>query len=56
MEGAASTTLSLQCGQLPPDANFSMIVAVGIAFGTVMNHTDIQQVRYAGSAQVISAG
>lgn len=53
MNGGASTTLSLHCDPVPPDSNFSIIVAVGIAFGAVANDTEIQQVRYAGSAQVI---
>ena len=54
MKGGMPTTLSLQCKELPPDTNFSLMLSVGIAFGTVMNEADIRQVRYAGSAQVLA--
>ena len=52
--GGEVTKLTLQCNTLPPDSNFSVILAVGIAFGTVMSESNIQQVRHAGSAQVLT--
>lgn len=54
MKGATATTLKLQVNETPPDTNFTIVLSVGIAFGTVVDTAEIRQVRYAGSAQVLA--
>lgn len=49
-----STTLDLQFSHSLPDASFSLILGIGIRYGTPQGGHDIHQVKHAGHARVLS--
>ncbi|WP_315819043.1 hypothetical protein [Paraflavitalea speifideaquila] len=54
-QGAPSTALELKYTDLPPDEHFSLVLAIGVRFGTQYNVNDIRQAKYAGCAKVLMA-
>jgi len=52
--GSPATTLSVNLDAIPPDKAHSVMLTIGIRFGTMINPDTVQQVRYAGSAKVLA--
>jgi hypothetical protein len=51
---AAPANLELNTAADPPDDLFSLILSVGIRYGTMKNNSVIEQVRHAGSAKILA--
>ncbi len=51
---AEVTFLGLSLAQPPPDAEFSLMLSVGIRYGQPGANGTIEQVRHAGSARVLA--
>jgi hypothetical protein len=54
-QGAPSTTLELKYNAPPPDDHFTLVLAIGVRYGTQYNVDDIRQAKYAGCAKVLMA-
>jgi len=52
--GSEATTLALKIETIPPDDHFTLMLSVGIRFGSVTGPDTIQQVKYAGCAKILS--
>jgi hypothetical protein len=55
LNGSAATTLEINIGNTPPWDAFTLILSIGIRFGTIGADGNIQQVKYAGSAKILAA-
>ena len=54
LNGAAAETIHLKFDSVPPDNNYSLLLSIGIAFGTITTGNQVQQVKYAGAAKVLA--
>jgi len=54
-KNAPATTLEMTHPTLPPDQSFSLVLSIGICFGTMSDATTVQQVKYAGAAKILAA-
>jgi hypothetical protein len=52
---AEAITLALKLKTIPPDNAFTLMLSVGIRYGSVKAADTIEQVKYAGSAKVVMA-
>lgn len=52
-DGMEATTLTLALDTLPPDAAHTLVLTLGIAYGTVLHGRHIEQVKRAGSACIV---
>jgi hypothetical protein len=53
LEGAPAMSLDIALGELPPDANYSLVLSVGIRFGFTSNKGNVEEVKRAGAAKVL---
>ena len=53
LEGAPAMSLAVALGELPPEANYSLVLSVGIRFGFVSNKGTVEEVKRAGAAKVL---
>jgi hypothetical protein len=53
LEGAPAMSLDIALGEIPPDANYSLVLSVGIRFGFTSNKGSVQEVKRAGAAKVL---
>ena len=56
MNGSPATVLELKYPIQPPDEHFSLVLAIGIRFGTMRDAVTVEQVPYAGAAKVLAMG
>lgn len=56
LKKSPATTLTLMLDAIPPDNAYSLILSVGVRFGTMQDATTVQQVKYAGCAKVLTVG
>lgn len=54
MNGSPATVLDIQYPVAPPDEHYSVILAIGIRFGTMRDATMVEQVPYVGAAKVLA--
>lgn len=57
LSGSPATVLEVSLpapASLPPSNAFSMMLSVGIRFGTVIENNDVRQVKYAGAAKILA--
>jgi hypothetical protein len=52
-EVSEAHSLDLKLPALPPDDSFTLMVSVGIRYGTMLSARIVNQVKYAGSAKVL---
>lgn len=55
-EGSGAMEVDIQSGIIPPDTNFTLVLAVGIRYGELKTLHHIGQVPRAGSAKVLEVG
>jgi len=55
LQGSPALTLDLQQTHTPPDQSFSLVLSIGIRFGTMRDAATVQQVKYAGAAKILVA-
>lgn len=55
-QGAPATTLELKYTTFPPDDHFTLVLAIGVRYGTQYDVHDIRQAKYAGCAKVLAVG
>jgi hypothetical protein len=53
LKGAAATALDISMNMQLPDQSFSLVLSIGICYGTMQDTISVQQVKYAGSAKVL---
>ncbi|MBT1706951.1 hypothetical protein KK062_01880 [Fulvivirgaceae bacterium PWU5] len=53
LEGAPAMSLDIAFGELPPDADYSLVLSVGIRFGFTSNKGTVEEVKRAGAAKVL---
>jgi hypothetical protein len=53
-EGSPATTLEIQLENTPPDNNFSLMLCIGVRFGTIGANNKIEQVKYVGSGKILA--
>src|SRR5262249_8956020 len=53
LKGSAAVPLEMQLDRQPPDQSFSLMLSVGIRFGTMLDANAVQQVKRAGNARVL---
>ncbi|NII24523.1 hypothetical protein HB364_05505 [Pseudoflavitalea sp. X16] len=53
-QGAPATPLEVKHSSLPPDEHFTLVLAIGVRYGTQYNTHTIQQAKYAGCAKVLA--
>jgi hypothetical protein len=51
---SGGTSLELKIDDTVPDEFFSVMLSLGIRYGAVANHGDIEQVEKAGSAKILA--
>lgn len=56
MNGSPATVLDVKYPYALPDEHYSVILAIGIRFGTMCNATTVEQVPYVGAAKVLAMG
>lgn len=56
LNGSPALRLEVSLPTPPPDAAFSIMLSIGIRFGTVADGGVVQQVKHAGSAKVLGIG
>jgi hypothetical protein len=56
MNGSPATALEVKYPEAPPDEHYSVILAIGIRFGTMCDATTVEQVPYVGAAKVLAMG
>lgn len=54
LEGSAATSLEIQHPVQPPDEHFTIMISVGIRFGTMRSASLVDQVPYAGAAKILA--
>ncbi len=55
LKGAESTTLEMQLGTIPPDGHFSLMLTIGIRYGTMLDTAGtVEQVKYTGAARILA--
>jgi hypothetical protein len=53
LKGSPATTLELSLDQLPPDAGYSLMLGIGIAFGDSLDNGVVKQIKRAGAAKIL---
>jgi hypothetical protein len=53
LKGSPATTLELSLDQLPPDAGYSLMLGIGIAFGDSLDDGEVKQIKRAGAAKIL---
>ena len=53
-QGAPATTLEVRYNVFPPDEHFTLVLAIGVKYGTQYNAHEIRQAKYAGCAKVLA--
>ena len=53
-KGSEAETVELSFVDVPPDQSFTVMLSIGIRYGTIGASNTIEQVKYAGSAKVIA--
>jgi hypothetical protein len=56
LKGLDTMEVTIQHTFLPPDTNFTLVLAVGIYYGILKGENDIAQAPYVGSAKVLEVG
>lgn len=56
MQGAPATTLEVKYNTFPPDEHFTLVLSIGVKYGTQYNAHEIRQAKYAGCAKVLAVG
>jgi hypothetical protein len=54
LKGANATTLEMKLDIVPPDQSFSLVLGVGVRFGTMTDATTVQQVKRTGVAKIVA--
>jgi len=55
MKGSAAMSLEMQLDTVPPDLAFSLVLSIGIRFGTMVDANTVEQVKRTGVAKIIGA-
>lgn len=55
LKGAEAMQLDLQLDIVPPDLSFTLVLTIGVRFGTMLDAHTIQQVKRTGVARVLAA-
>jgi hypothetical protein len=53
LKGSPATTLELSLDQLPPEAGYSLMLGIGIAFGDSLDNGEVKQIKRAGAAKIL---
>lgn len=53
-KGSPAQVLHIQADTLPPNGDFSLMLTIGIRFGTMIDANTIQQVKRAGAAKILA--
>jgi len=53
--GSPALMLDMQLTRVPPDQQFSLVLSIGIGFGTMLSATSVQQVKYTGASKILVA-
>lgn len=56
LKGSPATEVAITSNVLPPDTNFTMMLAVGIMYGVLRDDNYIERAPYVGSAKVLEVG
>lgn len=54
VKGSAATRLELNCPAAPPNQSFTLMLSLGIRFGTTGAANQVDQLKYAGAARIIA--
>lgn len=54
-QGAEATRLELKYDAVPPDDHYTLVLAIGVRYGTQYNTNEIRQAKYVGCAKVLEA-
>jgi len=54
LKGSEAMSLDMQLDVIPPDPGFSLVLSIGIRFGTMLDANTVQQVRRTGVAKVLA--
>ena len=54
LKGADATTLEIELGMVPPDQSFSLVLGIGVRFGTMIDAGTVQQVKRTGVAKILA--
>jgi hypothetical protein len=54
LKGSQATTLELSLDQLPPQAGYSLMLGIGIAFGDSLDDGEVKQIKRAGAAKILA--
>ncbi len=54
MNGSAAAAIELNFPSAPPDASFSLLLSIGIRFGTMSSASTVQQIKHAGAARILA--
>lgn len=55
-QGAPAATLEVKYDTFPPDGHFTLVLAIGVRYGTQHDVNEIRQAKYAGCAKVLAVG
>jgi hypothetical protein len=55
-KGSATTALELSWPAIPPNQSFTMILGIGICYGTMGMANGIDQLPHAGAAKILAMG
>lgn len=53
LQGSPAMPLEMKLGLTPPDRSFSLLLAIGICFGEMINAHTVQQVKHTGAAKIL---
>ncbi|MDP4264443.1 MAG: hypothetical protein Q8941_18080 [Bacteroidota bacterium] len=56
MNGSPATILEMKMTQAPPDTSFSLLLSVGISFGTMGEAGTVNQLKHTGAAKILAMG
>jgi len=54
LKGAGATTLEMKLDMVPPDQSFSLVLGIGVRFGTMTDATTVEQVKRTGVAKILA--
>lgn len=55
LQGSAAQTLTLKLDSSPPDNHFTLMLSIGIRYGSHTGVDTIEQMKYAGAAKIVRA-
>jgi len=55
LSGSETTKLALKLDFIPPDEHFTLMLSIGIRYGSPVGVNEVEQVKYAGAAKVVRA-